>query len=80
LWGIFTFLIFIGTLKLTRLIHIFFFTLTVLFILLAIGAFTENKSIHTFAGYEGILCGASAFYGCCALIINEVYGRKVLPF
>ena len=70
---------FIGTLKLNRLLQVVFFTLTVLFVLLAIGDFTGNKSIHTFAGYEGILCGASAFYGCVAQIINEVYGRKVFP-
>jgi succinate-acetate transporter protein len=79
LWGIFTFFMFIGTLKLNRLLQVIFSTLTVLFILLAVSAFTENKSLHTIAGYEGIICGASAFYGCFALILNEVYGRKVLP-
>ena len=79
LWGVFTFFMFIGTWKLNRMLQIVFFTLTLLFILLAISAFTDNKSLHTFAGYEGIFCGASAFYGCCALIINEVYGKKVLP-
>lgn len=79
LWGVFTFFMFIGTLKLNRLLQIVFFTLTVLFILLALSAFTDNKSLHTFAGYEGIFCGGSAFYGCCAITLNEVYGRKVLP-
>ena len=79
LWGIFTFFMFIGTLKLNRMLQVVFSTLTVLFILLAVSAFTENKSLHTIAGYEGIICGASAFYGSMAIIINEVYGRKVLP-
>lgn len=79
LWGIFTFFMFIATIKLSRLLQVVFFTLTVLFILLSVSAFTDNKSLHTFAGYEGIVCGASAFYGCGAIIINEVYGRKVLP-
>ncbi len=79
LWGIFTFFMFIGTLKLSRVLQVVFFTLTVLFVLLAISAFTDNKSLHTFAGYEGIVCGASAFYGCVAQILNEVYGRKVMP-
>jgi len=50
-----------------------------LFFLLAISDFTGSKQLHTIAGYEGILCGASAFYGCVAQVINEVYGRKVFP-
>jgi len=70
---------FIGTLKLNRMLQVVFSTLTLLFILLAVSIFTDNKSLHTIAGYEGIVCGASAFYGCVALIINEVYGRKVFP-
>jgi succinate-acetate transporter protein len=79
LWGIFTFFMFIGTLKLNRLLQVVFFTLTVLFFLLAAHLFTGSKPLGTIAGYEGILCGASAFYGCAALVINEVYGRKVFP-
>lgn len=79
LWGVFTLFMFIGTLKLSRLLQVVFFTLTVLFALLAIGDFTGNASIHKFAGYEGIVCGASAFYGCVAQVLNEVYGKKVLP-
>ena len=79
LWGVFTFFMFIATLKLNRMLQIVFSTLTVLFVLLAISAFTENKSLHSFAGYEGIICGASAFYGSMAQVINEVYGRKVFP-
>ncbi|KAI9432803.1 GPR1/FUN34/yaaH family protein [Russula earlei] len=79
LWGVFTFFMFIGTLRLNRTLQVIFFTLTVLFFLLAASAFTENKSLHTFAGYEGIVCGLSAMYGCFAQILNEVYGKTVLP-
>ncbi|MFT4155675.1 acetate uptake transporter [Parafilimonas sp.] len=79
LWGIFTFFMFIGTLKLNRLLQIIFFTLTILFFLLAASDFTGNKSLRTIAGYEGIVCGGAAFYGSVAQVINEVYGQKVLP-
>jgi succinate-acetate transporter protein len=65
LWGIFTFFMFIGTIKLNRLLQVVFFTLTVLFILLAAHLFTGSKALGTIAGV--------------AQIINEVYGRKVLP-
>jgi len=79
LWGIFTLFMFIGTLRLSRLLQIVFLTLTVLFFLLSASVFTGNASLHTVAGYEGIVCGLSAFYGCVAQILNEVYGKKVMP-
>jgi hypothetical protein len=47
--------------------------------MLAISDFTGNKSLRIIAGFEGIFCGLSAFYGCVALILNEVYGKVVLP-
>ncbi|MEO8584414.1 MAG: acetate uptake transporter [Flavitalea sp.] len=79
LWGIFTGLLFIGTLKINRALQFVFASLTILFFLLAIGDYTENASIKTFAGYEGIVCGGSAIYTGVANLLNEVYGRKVLP-
>ena len=79
LWGIFTLLLFIGTLKLNRALQFVFATLTILFFLLAIGNYTESESIIRFAGFEGIICGGSAIYTGIANLLNEVYGRKVLP-
>lgn len=79
MWGLFTLFMFIGTLKMSRLLQLVFFTLTILFFLLAAGDLTGNKSLHTIAGYEGIVCGLAAFYGCVAQILNEVYGKVVLP-
>ena len=79
MWGLFTLFMFIGTLKMSRVLQLVFLTLTVLFFLLAASDFTSNASLHTIAGYEGIVCGLSAFYGCVAQVLNEVYGRIVLP-
>jgi len=76
-WGIFTAYMFIGTLKLTRTLQIVFLTLTILFFLLAAGEF--NPTIHKIAGYEGILCALSALYTSAAIVINETWGRDVLP-
>lgn len=78
-WGIFTGLLFIGTLRLSRALQFVFATLTILFFLLAMGNFTENEGLLKFAGYEGIVCGSSAIYTGIATLLNEVYGRKVLP-
>jgi succinate-acetate transporter protein len=79
MWGIFTLLMFFGTLKLNRALQVVFLTLTILFFLLAIGDFTGIPIIGIVAGYEGILCGASAVYLSIAEILNEIYGRTILP-
>ncbi len=79
MWGIFTFAMFIGTLKLNRALQVVFLTLTILFFLLAAGDATGNAALKTFTGYEGILCGASAVYAALAQVLNEVYGKTVLP-
>ncbi len=79
MWGIFTGLLFIGTLKLSRALQVVFSTLTVLFFLLALGDYTENTTIKHIAGYEGIICGFSAIYAAIAQVLNEIYGKKVLP-
>jgi len=79
MWGIFTGLLFIGTLRLNRALQFVFASLTVLFFLLAIGDATGNAAITHFAGYEGIICGASAIYPAIAQILNEVYKKTILP-
>jgi uncharacterized protein len=79
MWGIFTGLMFIGTLKLNRAIQFVFASLAILFFLLAIGDATGSAAIKKIAGYEGIICGASAIYTAMAQVLNEVYGKTVLP-
>ncbi|MCL4542217.1 MAG: acetate uptake transporter [Deltaproteobacteria bacterium] len=79
MWGIFTFIMFIGTLKLNKALQIVFLTLFVLFFLLAIGTATGSTVINVVAGWEGILCGLSAIYAGLAQVLNEVYERTVWP-
>lgn len=79
LWGIFTFGMFIGTLKHNRAIQIVFGSLFILFILLAIGDFSGEEMVTRVAGYVGLFCGLSAMYASLGQIINNEYGRQVLP-
>lgn len=79
IWGIFTLFLFFGTLKLNRALQVVFATLVILFFLLAAEHATGNESIGKFAGYEGLICGASAIYAGMANLLNEVYGKTVLP-
>ena len=79
LWGIFTAFMFIGTLKHNRATQMVFGSLTVLFILLALGDFTGNHTITIIAGYEGIFCGLSAIYSAMGQIVNAEFGKTVMP-
>jgi len=78
-WGVFTGLMFIGTLRINRSLQIVFLSLTVLFVLLAISDWTGNATITRIAGWEGIFVGLSAVYASIAQVWNELYGRVVLP-
>jgi len=79
IWGVFTFLLFFGTLRLNRALQFVFASLTILFFLLVAGDVTGNAALKQFTGYEGIVCGASAIYTGIANLLNEMYGRTVLP-
>jgi succinate-acetate transporter protein len=79
MWGIFTLLMFIGTLKMNGALMVVFGTLFILFFLLGAGAYSGNSGVTHIAGYEGIICGLSAVYTSIANILNEVYKRQVLP-
>jgi uncharacterized protein len=77
MWGIFTLVMFVGTLKLNRALQVVFGTLVVLFFLLAIRDITGNPVIGIITGYEGIICGLSAIYAGFAQVLNEVYKKVV---
>ena len=79
MWGLFTFCMWIATLKHGRALQVVFFTLFILFWLLALGDATGNGTIHAIAGWEGIFCGLSAVYLAVAQVLNDAYGRTVLP-
>ena len=80
MWGLFTAVMFVGTLRLNRALQIVFATLTILFFLLAIGDFTAaSAGFKHVTGYEGILCGFSAIYAGLAQVLNELFGKIVLP-
>ena len=86
-WGLFTAVMFVGTFRLNRALQFVFGSLTILFALLAYadfnfeaGDFTDGVvTFKHFTGYEGIVCGLSAIYTGLAQILNELYGKTVLP-
>jgi succinate-acetate transporter protein len=77
IWGMFTALMTVSAARLNKALLTVFVTLTILFVLLAIGQY--NPLVHTIAGYEGIICGFTAIYTGFADITNDVYGKTVVP-
>ncbi|MFC1487574.1 acetate uptake transporter [Thermoproteota archaeon] len=79
MWGMFTLLMFCGTLKTNRAVQFVFGSLTLLFFLLVAVKITGNSELLLITGIEGIICGASAIYTGIAEVINETYDKTVLP-
>jgi succinate-acetate transporter protein len=79
MWGLFTFVMFIGTLKLNRALQVVFLSLAILFWMLALKDYNGSAALGKAAGYEGMFCGFSAIYTGLAQVLNECYGKVVLP-
>lgn len=88
MWGLFTLIMFFGTLKTNRALQVVFSSLAVLFFLLTIRfallaytsyTVTDLNLFTTVVGIEGIFTGFSAFYLGLAEVLNEVHGKTVLP-
>lgn len=79
MWGLFTFIMFFGTLRANRALQFVFMSLAVLFFLLTARELTASTILGTITGYEGIICGLSAVYTGLAEVLNEVYGKTILP-
>jgi len=78
-WGLFTALMTIATFKSARALQVVFISLAVLFFILSVGDFTGIAVVKNVGGFEGLFCGSSAVYLAIAEILNETYGKKVLP-
>ncbi|MBK3516382.1 acetate uptake transporter [Carboxylicivirga marina] len=78
-WGIYTVGFWVATFKMTKTMMFLFATVVVLFALLAIANFTGSHLIHTIAGIEGVICGATALYISIGTLLVEVYGKQILP-
>jgi succinate-acetate transporter protein len=79
LWGLFTFILFIGSLKMSRALQFVLGTLALVFFLEAIGAATGSGMFTILAGYIGIISGLAAIYTALAPVLNDIYGRTIAP-
>ncbi|MGA3108575.1 MAG: acetate uptake transporter [Candidatus Bathyarchaeia archaeon] len=77
LWGLFTLMMFFGTLKTNRALQTVFLSLAILFFLLTAAHFIPQ--LQLIAGIEGVFCGFSAFYLSIAEILNAAHNHVILP-
>lgn len=79
IWMIFTIFLVFASMVAPRVLTIILMLTVVLLGSLAIGNLTGNAALVTFGGYEGILTGGLAMYMAFAVLLNEMWGKQVLP-
>ena len=78
-WTVFTFAMFVGTLRINRALQVVFGLGTIGFSLLALNDLTGIAALGDIAGVVGVLLGSAALYAGVAEVLNEVYGKVVMP-
>jgi succinate-acetate transporter protein len=85
MWGLFTAMMFLASLRTTGAIAVVFFLLALTFIVLGIGnsALAGGTSVTNgtikLGGYLGILTAVAAWYAAIAAVLASTFGRDVLP-
>ena len=79
MWGIFALGLFICTLKMHRLLQVTLAAVVLLVVLLVAAQLTGSSLVLNAGGVVGIIAGALALYMGMGQVINEIYGRRVLP-
>lgn len=78
-WALFSFGLLIGSLTLPRFLTLVLGLTVVLLLLLAVGNWFDSTQVVKIGGWEGIVTGASAIYLAFAFLLNEMFGRTMLP-
>lgn len=78
-WEVFSVFMFFASFRHPVAFRIIFGSLIVLFFLLILENFSGSEGAAIAAGYVGMFCGGAAMYTGVATIINNEYGRRVLP-
>jgi succinate-acetate transporter protein len=80
IWGAYTFVMLIVTMKIgVRALQFVFLTLFLLFMLLAVVNATGSTGLLVVAGYVGLVMGLGALYIAVGMVMNEIHGKPVIP-
>jgi hypothetical protein len=78
-WCVFTFYMFIASLRTSAAVALVFGLLTITFVFLDIGAFHSSMNMNKTGGWFGVATAAAAWYASFAGVTNETFGRTVIP-
>jgi uncharacterized protein len=79
MWGIFTSLMFVASLRTTAAVAVVFFLLALTFIVLGIGQSGGSTGTIKLGGYIGLATAIAAWYASIAAVVNSTFGRILLP-
>jgi len=79
LWGFFTFYLWVAALKLNLTTNLIFLLLTLAFVVLGLGDITGIPTVQMAGGVLALLTAFAAWYGSLAAVINDTFGKAVLP-
>jgi len=80
IWGVYTFVMLIVTMKIgVKALQFVFVTLFLLFMLLAVVNATGNAGLLVIAGYVGLIMGLGSLYTALAMVMNEIHGKTIAP-
>jgi len=77
-WTLFTSILWIGSMRVHGAMAITFTLLLIGFVLLDIGHFGD-PIYNKIAGYELMACALAAWYMMARILLNDLFGREVLP-
>ena len=77
-WTLFTVILWIGSMRIHSAMATTFTLLLIGFVLLDIGHFADPV-YNKVAGYELMACALAAWYMMARIILNDLFGREVLP-
>jgi succinate-acetate transporter protein len=78
-WGIFTFLMFLGALRINMALIVVLGLLVLTYLALAIGAFAGSSGLTVLGGYLGILTALAAWYTALAGLLSSGKAVFTLP-
>ncbi len=78
-WTLFTAILWVGSLRIHGAMAVTFTLLLIGFILLDIELLCGLPQLKAVAGYELMACALAAWYMMARTILNELYGRELLP-
>ena len=78
-WGVFTFYMWIVSMKVSLAVNAVFLTLWIAYVLLGLGKAFESETLFHIGGIFGIATAACAWYTSFALVANKTTNRDWIP-